>query len=116
MVRLARLMDSAFKIPGTTLTVGLDPLIGLIPAVGDVITTCVSLFILYDAIRIGATGRQILTMVFNICLDFLLSEIPILGDAVDAVFKSNIRNLEVMGINPAMELDAPSVPPHQTTP
>jgi hypothetical protein len=113
MVRLARLMDSAFKIPGTTLTIGLDPLIGLIPAVGDVITTGVSLVILYDAIRLGATGRQILEMVANICVDFLLSEIPILGDAVDAFFKANIRNLQVMGIDPAMQLGPGDQPVHQ---
>lgn len=117
MVRLARLMDSAFKVPGTTLTIGLDPLIGLIPAAGDVITTGVSLFILYDAIRLGATGRQILTMVANICVDFLLSEIPILGDAVDAFFKANIRNLQVMGIDPTMQLNPGEQPaPHGGNP
>lgn len=104
MVRLARLMDSQIRVPGTSFTFGLDPIIGLVPVLGDFVTMCVSLVILYDAIKLGATQKQILHMVFNICLDFLLGEIPALGDAFDVVFKANIKNLEVMGLDPNMDL------------
>ena len=108
MISLARLMDSAIKIPGTNLTFGLDPLIGFIPILGDIITTGVSIVIIYDAVKLGATSKQTLQMVFNVCLDFIIGEIPALGDAFDFAWKSNLRNLAVMGIDPNQVL-----PPRQ---
>lgn len=108
MVSLARLMDSCFQIPGTNYSIGIDPLVGLIPLLGDVLTTGVSLFIMYDAIKIGATSNQILRMTANICIDFILGEIMLVGDVVDFAWKANMRNLEVMGIPPTLE---PTTPP-----
>ena len=108
MVKLARLMDSCFQIPGTKYSIGIDPLVGLIPFLGDVLTTGVSIFIMYDAIKIGATSNQVLRMTANICIDFILGEIMLVGDVVDFAWKANMRNLAVMGIPPTLE---PVTPP-----
>ena len=107
MVKLARLMDSCFQIPGTNYSIGIDPLVGLIPLLGDLITTGVSVFIMYDAIKIGATSEQILRMTANICIDFILGEIVLVGDVVDFAWKANMRNLKVMGIPPTLEPVSP---------
>ena len=107
MLLLARLMDSAIRVPGTQLTFGIDPLVGLVPVVGDVVTTGVSIFIMYDAIKIGANRDQIIRMTANICIDFLIGEILLVGDVVDFAWKANMRNLKVMGIEPAINVASP---------
>lgn len=98
LIALARLMDNAFEIPGLKVRVGLDPLIGLIPAAGDAITAAVSLYIVWEAARLGATRKQLTMMVGNVALDALVGCVPGLGDVFDIAFKANTRNLAIMGI------------------
>ena len=66
---LATLLDTALVIPGTTVRFGLDALIGLFPAVGDIITTALSLFIVHEAYQLGAPRHVIVRMLGNVALD-----------------------------------------------
>jgi reactive intermediate/imine deaminase len=93
---LSRLLDTHWTLPGTRWRFGLDPLLGLVPVVGDVVTLGISVWLLIEARRIGAPGRLMARMTVNVVLDFLLGEIPVLGDVFDFVFKAHIRNLTML--------------------
>lgn len=93
---LARLLDTAFVIPGTNIRYGLDGLIGLVPVVGDVITTALSLWIVREARELGAPWHVTARMVGNVALDGAIGLVPVLGDAFDVVFRANLRNLRLL--------------------
>jgi hypothetical protein len=100
---LAVLLDSAFVIPGTSVRVGLDPLVGLIPAAGDAISAAASLYIVYEGWRLGASRGQVAAMLGNVAIDALAGVVPGLGDVVDLAFKANMRNLAILGITPRVQ-------------
>lgn len=95
---LAVLLDRAFLIPGTSVRIGLDPVIGLIPVAGDVVCAVASLYIVYEGWRLGATRGQIAAMLGNVAIDALAGVVPGLGDVIDVAFKANMRNLAILGI------------------
>lgn len=92
----ANLMDSRFQVPGTRLRFGLDGLIGLIPVVGDATAAVLGVYMLSEAVRIGAPGSIVRRIGGNILLDFLLGLVPVAGDALDFVFKANERNVALL--------------------
>jgi hypothetical protein len=95
--RIALLMDKAIRIPGTKITFGVDPLIGLFfPVAGDVIGALVAAYMVIVSVRYGLPKAVIARMVFNIAADFVLGCVPFLGDAADFVWKVNTRNLELL--------------------
>ena len=94
--RLTRLMDTAFRVPGLGLKVGLDPIVGLIPGIGDLIATITSAYIIILATRFRLPKGILGAMVLNVALEFVVGTIPLLGDIFDAYFKSNVRNLELL--------------------
>ncbi|MFE4106263.1 DUF4112 domain-containing protein [Almyronema epifaneia] len=94
--RISRLMDSAIRIPGIGFRIGLDPIIGLVPGVGDAIATVVSAYILFLAARFRLPAGVLGWMVFNIALEAVVGAVPLVGDLFDAYYKSNIRNLALL--------------------
>ncbi len=94
--RLAKLMDSQFRIPGTNLRFGLDALLGIIPGVGDFGTFLVSEYMVLLLAENGASGFVLARMAFNIWMDALVGSIPVLGDVFDVAFKANERNIRLM--------------------
>lgn len=94
--RLSRLMDTAIRIPVIGFRIGLDPIIGLIPGAGDLISTIFSAYILYLATRFRLPGGVIRQMIFNIGLEAVVGTVPLIGDMFDAFYKSNIRNLALL--------------------
>ncbi len=94
--KLTDLMDTAFVIPGTTLRYGLDPVLGLIPGVGDTLTMAVSLYIHSCARRAGVPRRRRMQMLWNIFIDWLVGLVPVLGDLFDLGFKANSRNIRII--------------------
>ena len=94
--RTARLMDSQFQLPGTRFRFGLDPLLGLIPVVGDLASLAVSGSLLLTMMRHGASGAVVVRMGFNILLDTVIGAIPLVGNVFDFVYKSNERNVELL--------------------
>jgi hypothetical protein len=89
----AVLLDSAFQVPGTKMRFGLDPIVGLIPGAGDLVTGFFSVMILLHSVRLKIPKIVIARMVLNTGLDLLVGAIPLLGDLFDAGFKANLRNL-----------------------
>jgi hypothetical protein len=93
---LSRLFDTAFIIPGTNIRFGLDALIGLVPGIGDVITTATSLYLVHEARQLGAPKHLIARMIGNIALDGVVGAVPLVGDAFDVMFRSNRRNMALL--------------------
>ena len=92
IARVANAFDSKFEIPGIGLKVGYDSLLGLVPGIGDAITSAAGGFIIYEAAKAGARKRVLARMLFNTLLDSTLGAIPIVGDVFDMAFRSNTRN------------------------
>jgi hypothetical protein len=89
-------MDGAFRIPGLNIRVGLDPIIGLIPGIGDIVSTLVSLYVLAAAQRYGLPRITTLRMGLNIALDAIIGAIPVVGDLFDLTWKANNRNVALL--------------------
>ena len=99
MVRLealARLMDGAFVIPGTSIRMGLDGIIGLIPVAGDLIAGLISSYLIWEARQLGASKWLIARMMANTLLDTTFGAIPVLGDAFDVLFRANMKNMALL--------------------
>ena len=88
--------DSNFRIPFTGFRFGLSPLIGLIPVVGDFVGLILSLYVLREARRVGASRKVQGRMIVNMLIEFLGGLLPIIGDAFDAIYKANTRNTELL--------------------
>jgi len=95
--RLVALLDDRFRIPGTDLRFGLDPIIGILfPGVGDAVTGTGSIGLLALAVRRGVPRVVLWRMVLNIFIDMVFGSLPIVGDIFDVAFKANRRNLELI--------------------
>jgi hypothetical protein len=93
---LADWLDSRFAVPGVGWRFGLDPLIGLIPGIGDLVPTLFSLYILFTAVSMGVPKITLTRMAMNVALDFALGSLPVVGDLFDAWFKANRRNVSLI--------------------
>src|ERR1044072_3002826 len=93
---LATLLDTAFVVPGTNIRFGLDALIGLVPGVGDAITTAISLYIVNEARALGAPRLLVARMLANVAVDGLVGAVPLVGDAFDVAFRANKRNMALL--------------------
>src|SRR5262245_20791055 len=87
--RLARVLDDFIRIPVLNIRVGLDPILGLVPWVGDTLTSLFSLYLIGSAIQYRAPKVVIMRMAMNVAFDYLLAIIPFVGDASDFFVKSN---------------------------
>lgn len=93
--QLGWLLDSSIRLPGG-FRIGLDGLIGLVPGVGDVLGGVLSVWVFYQASKLGAPKSIQLRMIFNILIDTLLGTIPVVGDLFDFMWKANNRNLALL--------------------
>ncbi|MBC7767826.1 MAG: DUF4112 domain-containing protein [Phycisphaerales bacterium] len=94
--RLADLLDTRFVIPGTNWRFGLDSIIGLVPGIGDLITTGLGAYIIYRARELGAPLLLIARMVGNLAVDGVVGAIPLVGDVFDFAFRSNAKNVRLL--------------------
>ena len=94
--RLARVLDTAFRIPGTNIRFGLDAILGLIPGIGDLSGLAFGGAIVAAAARLGAPRNVIVRMLLNVGLDALIGTIPILGDLFDVGYRANARNVALL--------------------
>ncbi len=94
--RLAWLLDAAFVVPGTKFRFGIDGIIGLAPGVGDTIMGLTSLYIVWEARKLGLPTGKIARMLANIGVETLAGSVPIVGDLFDAAFKANLRNIAII--------------------
>lgn len=93
---LAQLLDVAFIVPGTKIRYGIDGLIGLIPVIGDIITTAISLWLVREARALGAPWHITARMLGNVALDGAVGIVPFIGDAFDVMFRANVRNVKML--------------------
>jgi hypothetical protein len=93
---LAKLLDVAFILPGTNVRYGIDGLIGLIPVIGDIITTAISLWLVREARALGAPWHLTMRMLGNVALDGVVGAVPLVGDAFDVMFRANVRNVKML--------------------
>ena len=94
--RWAALLDNAFRVPGTRIRFGLDPILGLIPGIGDLATPVVSILILVHGARVRVPKVVLARMVINAVVDFVVGAIPFVGDLFDFGWKSNAWNLALL--------------------
>ena len=94
--RLAWWLDEGIRVPGTRIRFGLDPILGLVPGLGDVAGALLGGAILMEAYRRRMPGATLTRMAANIILDTAVGTVPLLGDALDFVWKSNRRNLDLL--------------------
>jgi hypothetical protein len=93
---LALIMDEFIRVPGTKFTFGLDPLIGLLPGIGDTGSALVSAFALIQAVRFGVPKILLARMSLNILINELVGIVPVAGDAFSFWFRSNARNYQII--------------------
>ena len=93
---LSRLLDVAFVVPGTNIRYGIDGLIGLVPVLGDIITTAISLWVVREARALGAPWYLTTRMLGNVALDGVIGLVPVAGDAFDVMFRANVRNVRML--------------------
>lgn len=94
--RLARVMDDAVTVPGTSIGLGLDAVIGLVPGIGDAAGSVISGVIVRDAIRARVPMRVLALMGLNLVLDALLGVVPGIGDLLDVAHRANRKNLRLL--------------------
>jgi hypothetical protein len=93
---LAYIMDDVVRVPGTKFRFGLDPLLGLIPGIGDTSSALVSAIALVQAVRVGVPKILLMRMAANIFVNEIIGVVPVVGDAFSFWFKSNARNYEIL--------------------
>jgi hypothetical protein len=93
LAKLAYWLDGWFRIPGTNWRMGLDGLVGLIPGVGDGITTALAAYIVLEAHRLGVPKTMLIRMIRNVAIDGLVGTIPLIGDLFDFRWKANRKNI-----------------------
>jgi hypothetical protein len=90
------LLERAFIVPGTNYRVGLDAVVGLVPVVGDLVTTAMGAWLVWEARNLGMPKFHLLRMAGNIGVDTLIGAVPFVGDVFDFAFRSNTRNLKIL--------------------
>lgn len=90
------LLERSFKVPGTNMPIGLDAIVGLVPVVGDLITTAMGAYIVWEARNLGMSKWHLTRMGANVAFDTAIGLVPFVGDAADFLFRSNSRNLKII--------------------
>jgi Domain of unknown function (DUF4112) len=94
--KVAQLLDSAFVLPGTSMRIGLDPILGLVPGLGDLISPIFTVGILWQARELGIPKVVQLRMIFNVAIDTVVGLVPVLGDLFDFAWKANDMNMALL--------------------
>jgi len=90
--KMGELLDSGVRIPGTNVTVGLDPILGIVPGAGDAVAAGISLYIVFETFRAGVPREVLLLMILNIAVDAVIGSVPVLGTIFDTFWKANEWN------------------------
>ena len=93
---LSKLLDNSISVPGTSWKIGFDPIVGLIPGIGDLIGAILSGYIILEAARAEVPAFTLARMLGNVGVDTLLGAVPAVGDVFDAAWKSNTRNVALL--------------------
>ncbi len=94
--RLSHWLDDRFAIPGANWRIGLDGIIGLVPGIGDVVTTALAAYIVIEARRMGVPKTVLMRMIKNVVVDAAVGSVPLIGDVIDIRMKTNRKNLALL--------------------
>lgn len=104
MQAVANILDNAFVIPGTKQRIGIDAIIGLVPGVGDVLTTILSSYVIWEARNLGVSRFALARMMANLGVHAVIGSIPLIGDIFDAFFRVNQRNMRIVRSHVSREI------------
>lgn len=93
---VANLLDDAVEVPGTNYSVGLDPILGIVPAGGDATAAAISLYIVLEGANLGLPPEKLAKMLALVGVDAVVGSVPILGTVFDAVWKANQWNVSTI--------------------
>ena len=93
---LARVMDSAFQIPGTNIRMGVDAFLGLLPGIGDAISATISSYLIWEAKQMGVSNLVLARMAGNVAIDTAIGTIPFAGDIFDVAYRANMKNIALL--------------------
>ena len=93
---LADLLDQRFTIPGTSIRIGFDPIVSLIPGVGDLLANLTGSLIVIIAAQLGVPKIVLARMGINVAINTLLGAVPIFGDVISIWYRSNVKNVELL--------------------
>ena len=96
---LGNRLDEIITIPGTKYKIGIDPIIGIFPVIGDLLGSIISIYIIYSGSKMGVSSQVIAKMSLNLGIDFTVGLIPIFGDIFDMGWKANKKNIELIEKN-----------------
>jgi len=96
---MKRWLDEAFRVPGTSIRFGWDPVIGMVPWVGDLVTALFSCAIVLQAHKMRLPRVVVLRMLFNIAIDLVVGIVPLVGDVADVFWKSNTKNFALLELH-----------------
>lgn len=96
MEAMEQLLENAFVVPGTNFRVGLDAIVGLVPVIGDLVTTAMGAWLVWEARNLGMPKWKLWRMAGNVAFDTALGAVPLVGDAADFMFRSNTRNMKIV--------------------
>jgi hypothetical protein len=94
--RFAHWLDDGLKLPGIPVRVGLDPIIGLVPGLGDAAGAILSAWIVVEGVRLRASRATLARMVYNIAVDAIGGVVPVVGDVFDVVWKASLKNVALL--------------------
>ena len=93
---MEKLLERSLVIPGINMPIGLDVIIGLVPVLGDIVTTAMGAYIVWEAKNLGLPKWKLARMGANVLFDTAIGAIPLVGDAADVLFRSNTKNLKII--------------------
>ena len=96
MQTVANILDTAFVLPGTKQRIGVDAIVGLVPGLGDVLTTILSSYIIWEARNLGVSRLALARMIGNLGVHAAVGSLPLVGDIFDAFFRVNQRNMRIV--------------------
>ncbi len=96
VMAMEKLLERSLVIPGINMPIGLDVIVGLVPVLGEIITTAMGAYIIWEARNLGMSRWQQARMGFNVLFDTAIGAIPLVGDAADVLFRSNTKNLKII--------------------
>jgi len=93
---IAQLLDSRYRVPGTQIRFGLDPVLDLIPGIGDLVSPIFALLVIVQGLRQRVPKVILLRMLFNALIDALIGAVPLVGAVGDVFWRANLRNLDLL--------------------
>ncbi|MEG4809532.1 DUF4112 domain-containing protein [Microcoleus sp. F8-D3] len=94
--RISHLLDNSIPIPGTKYRIGLDPILGLIPGGGDLISSIFAGYVVFKSAQMGVPQETLVQMAANIVFDTVAGTVPVAGDLLDVAWKANVKNIELL--------------------